>query len=89
MSLSAGWAKPLILSKSAFICNGGTVQGKLYFMFHPILLIPSSCNAPINVMPHLPPTGHRWGLDQSHGLIPIPQGMLSGLMPHHCPWSRV
>ena len=36
--------------------------------------------APISVMHHLPPTGHRWGLDQLYDLIPIPQGMLIGLM---------
>ncbi len=27
-------------------------------------------------MPHLPPTGDRWGLDQSHDLIPLPLGVL-------------
>ncbi len=32
-------------------------------------------------MPHLPPTGDRWGLDQSHDLIPLPLGMLIGLNP--------
>jgi hypothetical protein len=36
-------------------------------------------NAPIKVMPHLPPTGHRWGLDKSQDLIPIPQGIFSAV----------
>ncbi len=38
-------------------------------------------NALVNLMPHLPPTGDRWGLDQSHDLIPLPLGMLFGLIP--------
>ncbi len=33
-------------------------------------------------MPHLPPTGDRWGLDQSHDLIPLRTfGHVNGLIP--------
>ncbi len=35
----------------------------------------------VNLMPHLPPyTGDRWGLDQSHDLIPLPLGMSNPLV---------
>ena len=38
-------------------------------------------NAPITVMPHLPPTGHRRGLDHFYVLIPCPLGIFGGLIP--------
>ena len=36
--------------------------------------------APVKVMPHLPPTGHRKGLDHFCVLIPFPPGIFRGLM---------
>ena len=37
--------------------------------------------APIKVMPHLPPTWHRRGLDHFCVLIPCPLGIFGGLIP--------
>ena len=37
--------------------------------------------APITVMPHLPPTGHRRGLVHFYVLIPCPLGVFGGLIP--------